>query len=290
MKTAIITGATSGIGFATAKTLLEQNWRVIGIGHRQERCAQAKEAVLSLLPSADVTFLCHDLTHQSEVHRAADELAAYLQQNGIAGIDALILNAGGVRSYYTTSAEGYEQQLALNYLSGVLLTHRLLPQLTSATGRVLWTGSGSHKNMRIHWDDLMLQKRYNALAAYKQSKLCAMLFAQAFNQRLGETGVKMYVVDPGLVNTEIGCKETGGLVRFVWSLRKRHGVSPEVPAQTFSYVCNHTPAPEGLYYYNCALVPHSRYADDPSNIDRMLIISEQLCGVRFQEFQKEEAV
>ncbi len=290
MKTAVITGATSGIGYATAKALLEQNWRVIGIGHRQERCAQARATLTSLLPDSDATFLCYDLTNQTEVHRAADEVAAQLQQNDISGIDALILNAGCVRSYYTTSAEGYEQQLALNYLSGVLLTHRLLPQLSSIQGRVLWTGSGSHKNMGIHWDDLMLQKHYNPLTAYKQSKLCAMLFAQGFNQKLGESGVRMYVIDPGLVNTEIGSKETGGLVRFVWSLRKRHGVSPDVPAQTFAYVCNHMPAPEGLYYYNCALAPYSGYADDPGHIERMLAVSEQLCGVRFQNFQKEEAV
>ena len=286
MKTAIITGATSGIGFAITKALLEQQWRVIGIGHRNERCAQAEAAIHALLPNADVTFLCHDLTNQSYVHAAADEVTAQLTQKGIAGIDALILNAGCVRSYYTTSAEGYEQQLALNFLSGVLLTHRLLPQLSAASGRVLWTGSGSHKNMRVHWDDLMLQKQYNPLAAYKQSKLCAMLFTQGFNQRMSATGVRMYVIDPGLVNTEIGNKETSGLVRFVWSLRKRHGVSPEVPAQTFAYVCSHMPAPEGLYYYNCASAPHSPYADDARYIDRMFLISEQLCGVRFQ---KEEA-
>ncbi len=290
MKTAIITGATSGIGFATAKTLLEQNWRVIGIGHRQERCMQARAKLLSLLPDANVTFLCYDLTNQTQVHLAADEITAYLKQNEIAGIDALILNAGCVRSYYTTSAEGYEQQLALNFLSGVLLTHRLLPQLTAVRGRVLWTGSGSHKNMRIHWDDLMLQKHYNPLTAYKQSKLCAMLFAQGFNQKRKESGVRMYVIDPGLVNTEIGNKETGGLVRLVWTLRKRSGVSPDVPAQTFAYVCNHMPALEGLYYYNCALASYSPYADDPKHIGRMFSVSEQLCGVRFENVHKEEAV
>ena len=283
MKTAVITGATSGIGFAAAKALLEQNWRVIGIGHRKERCMEAKDIMLSVLPQADITFFCHDLTNQSQVHLAADEISAHLKQNDIPGIDALILNAGCVRSYYTTSAEGYEQQLALNYLSGVLLTHRLLPLLTASQGRVLWTGSGSHKNMCIRWDDLMLQKHYNPLTAYKQSKLCAMLFAQGFNRKLNNSGVRMYVVDPGLVNTEIGSKETGGLVRFVWSLRKRHGVSPEVPAQTFAYLCNHTPAPEGLYYYNCALAPYSKYADDPNYMERMLTISEQLCGVRFEQ-------
>ncbi len=96
-----------------------------------------------------------------------------LAQQESGGLDALILNAGGVRSWYTTTAEGYEQQFALNYLSGVLLTHRLLDALMLRGGRVLWTGSGSHKHTHVHWDDIMLQKRYSCLMAYKQSKVCA---------------------------------------------------------------------------------------------------------------------
>ena len=172
------------------------------------------------MPGADVHFIIADLMQQAQVLGAADEILTILSQEENMGLDALILNAGGVRSWYTTTAEGYEQQFALNYLSGVLLTHRLLDALILRGGRVLWTGSGSHKNARVHWDDIMLQQHYSCLTAYKQSKVCGMLFAQAFNRHYASEGVRMYVVDPGLVNTEIGSKSTGFPVSQFWSLRR----------------------------------------------------------------------
>ncbi|MEL7610706.1 MAG: SDR family NAD(P)-dependent oxidoreductase [Bacillota bacterium] len=280
MKTAVVTGATSGIGLCVMKTLLEQGWRVLGIGRANERC---QTAACTLPKDAAFHFFRADLMQQSEVRRAADEINAYLEEHGIEGLDALILNAGCTRSSYSTTAEGFEQQFALNYLSGVLLTRLLLPLLLKAKGSVLWTGSNSHKHARVHWEDIMLQRRYNPLIAYKQSKICGLLFSQAFNRRFIKRGVRMYVIDPGLVNTEIGCKDTGSLVRLVWNLRKRGGVPPEVPAQTYAYVLSCDPAPEGLYFYNCAQAPYSKYADDTERAERLFRLSETLCGVRFEE-------
>ena len=103
---------------------------------------------------------------------------------------------------------------------------RLLPFLQKAGGRVLITGSNSHKGIRVHWDDVMLRRGYNPLTAYKQSKLCNLLFAKALNDRYPAYGIRAYVVDPGLVNTSIGNKKTGTLVNWFWSLHKRHGDPP----------------------------------------------------------------
>lgn len=280
MKTAVVTGATSGIGLAVMKTLLERGWRVLGIGRADERC---QAAACALPKDAQFHFFRADLMQQSEVHRAATEISAYLNEHGIEGLDALILNAGCTRSFYSTTAEGFEQQFALNFLSGVLLTRLLLPLLCKAKGRVVWTGSNSHKHARVHWEDVMLQRHYNPLTAYKQSKICSLLFSQAFNRRFVKRGVRMIVIDPGLVNTEIGCKDTGSLVRFIWNLRKRSGVSPEVPAQTYACVLGSNPAPEGLYFYNCAPARYSKYADDAERAERLFRLSETLCGISFEE-------
>jgi hypothetical protein len=93
--------------------------------------------------------------------------------------------------------------------------------------------------------------------------------------------VKAYVVDPGLVNTDIGGKDTGGLVGAFWNLRRRGGVDPEVPAQTYAYLCSRQPAPEGLYYHDCRTAAYSKHADDVADANRLFELSEQLCGVRF---------
>jgi len=88
-------------------------------------------------------------------------------------------------------------------------------------------------------------------------------------------------VDPGLVNTDIGSKDTGGLVGAFWKLRRRGGVNPEVPAQTYAFLCSRQPAPEGLYYHNCRPAAYSKRADDAADAKRLFELSEQLCGVKF---------
>lgn len=276
MKTVVITGATSGIGFEAACAITAQGLRVIGVGRSAERCERAREALLSGMPEANVDFVCGDLSSQREVHAVADAILSLL---GDEGLWVLISNAGGVRSWYTTTADGYEMQFALNHLAGFLLAHRLWPRLKQAGGRIILTGSNSHKMARMHWKDIMFQRRYSCLMAYKQSKLCNMLFAAELNRR--QSAVKAYVVDPGLVNTDIGNKETSGLVDVFWKLRKRGGVDPEVPAQTYAFLCSRQPAPEGLYYHNCRSVAYSKRVNDAADAKRLFELSEQLCGVKF---------
>jgi NAD(P)-dependent dehydrogenase (short-subunit alcohol dehydrogenase family) len=286
MKTAVITGATSGIGFAAAQALADQGWRVIGVGHSKKNSEAAKARLLRIAPEADITFVYGDLAQQSEVHRIADEVSALLNKQG-GMLDALISNAGGVRNWYTTTEQGYELQFALNHLAGFLLTYRLLPHLIGSGGKLILTGSGSHKHMRIRWNDIMFEKRYSPLFAYKQSKLANMLFAKEFNRRYSDEGIRAYVVDPGLVNTDIGSKQTGGLTHLFWELRKKNGVSPDKAAQTYKYLCGLPEHPEGLYYRDCEPSAYSRYADNEEHAKQLFDLSEQLCGITFERSIKE---
>ncbi len=302
MKTIVITGATSGIGLEVARILTRQGCFVIGIGHSEANCKQAKENILSENPDAKITYFSADLMQQREVLRAAEEIAACLTADCGGGLDALINNVGCVRSWYSTTDEGYEQQFALNHLAGFLLTYKLLPFLKKAGGRVIMTGSESHKGIKVHWEDIMLRRGYNPLTAYKQSKLCNLLFAKGFNDRFAASGVctrgvdfyggvrfqcfpaasgiRAYVVDPGLVNTDIGNKKTGTLVNFIWTLRKRHGVPPAVPAETYAFLCGQKEAPAGLYYHLCKESAYSRQVTS-ENADRLFALSERLCGIRY---------
>lgn len=226
MKTVVITGATSGIGLEVARLLAGQGFNVLGIGRDEARCRQAEASILSENPGARVACFAADLMQQREVVRIASVIRNLLDAQWNGELHALINNAGCVRSRYMTTEDGYEQQFALNHLAGFMLTHMLLPVLLKARGCVILTGSNSHKGIRVHWKDPMFRRWYNPLIAYKQSKLCNILFAKGLNDRYGNTGIRAYVVDPGLVKTDIGNKETGFLVNLVWSLRKRHGVPP----------------------------------------------------------------
>lgn len=282
MKTVVITGATSGIGYEIARMLARLDCTVIGIGRSEESCGHACERIRSENPGRKIAYFTADLMQQREINRLAEELSAYLTEHCGGALDALINNAGCVRSWYTTTEEGYEQQFALNHLAGFLLTYRLLPFIQKARGKVIMTGSESHKGIRVHWDDVMLAGGYHPLTAYKQSKLCNMLFAKGLNDRLLDRGVRAYVVNPGLVNTDIGNKQTGGLVDLVWRLRKRHGVLPDVPARTYAFLCGAGNEPGGLYYYLCREGKCGRQVTS-ENADRLFALSERLCGVSFGE-------
>ena len=282
MNTIVITGATSGIGLETARILTRQGYFVIGIGHSEENCERAKENIVSENPQAKIYYFLADLMQQREVLQVAAEIKAYLNENCDGQLYALINNAGCVRSWYMTTDEGYEQQFALNYLSGFLLTYELLPFLHKANGRVIMTGSQSHKGIKVRWDDVMLRRGYNPLTAYKQTKLCNILFAKGLNDRYAASGIHAYVVDPGLVNTNIGNKKTGGLVNFIWALRKRHGVPPAVPAKTYAFLCNQEASPSGLYYYLCK---ENRYSGQVTseNADKLFALSQRLCGIHYDK-------
>ncbi len=276
----VITGASSGIGLAAAQTLAVNGFSVIGIGRDAARCDAAKNTILASCPDADVRFLSADLLSQREVMRAASEISSLLQSDHNGRLHALINNAGCVRGRYMTTDEGYEHQFALNHLASFLLTKELLPFIGRAQGRVIMTGSDSHNGIRIAWDDIMFSKRYRPLAAYKQSKLCNMLFARELNDRYSADGIRAYVVDPGLVRTDIGNKNTGFLVDLVWSVRKLGGTGTDIPAQTYAFLCLHPVHPEGLYYY---LSKEKRYSGEVSsfNSGRLFALSEKLCGIRY---------
>jgi len=275
MKTIVITGATSGIGLAVLKSALQKGYHVIGIGRSQEKM----DRIQNELHTEHLTFLKADLMELEEIKQLGDEIKAYFMMHQSDYLYALINNAGCVRSWYSTNSMGYEQQFALNHLAGYALTSYLLPLLIQGQGRILFTSSGSHRHMKIHWNDLMFEKRYHPLLAYKQSKLCNVIMALILNHRYQDQGIHAYAVDPGLVYTEIGNKDTGGLVRLVWNFRKKKGVHPDQPAQTYLYLLDQENPPQGLYYKGFKSIKYNKQAN-LKNAERCILVSERLTNIK----------
>ncbi len=276
-KAIIVTGATAGIGYAVAETLLQRGFYVIGIGRNAKSAGEASEKLSAHF--ADFEYLYGDISRRNDVERLAGELSCIIEQKFDGKLFALINNAGCVKRYYITTPEGFEEQFATNHLAGFLFAHHMMPFLKNAGGRVIFTGSNSHKSMKIRFNDIMLKRKYNPLTAYKQSKLCNMLLALSINQMYNNAKVNAFVVDPGLVSTDIGNKNTGGLVSVVWNFRKKSGEDPKVCAKTYSYLCEDA-VKAGLYHYKCAPAKYSKEVNT-DNAQKLFELSEKMCNIEF---------
>jgi NAD(P)-dependent dehydrogenase (short-subunit alcohol dehydrogenase family) len=282
-KTAVITGATAGIGLATATALARQGTWVIGVGRNAQRSKAAGDAIRVACPGARVNMLLADLSVQSEVRRLAEDVRKLLAENGVTCLDMLVNDAGTYTDHYVRTVDGAERTLAVNHFAPFLLTLELLPLLkASPDARVVTVSSESHFRTWINLKRLNHPFVYNGLWAYKVSKLANVLFTMEINRRLTGTNVRAFAVDPGLVKTDIGLKGTHGISNLVWKLRQRSGVPPEKPAETIAYLCSeptlrHT---SQAYWRDLLPLPPSRQAQNEATARSLWEFSCQFCDIK----------
>jgi retinol dehydrogenase 12 len=282
-KTIVVTGATSGIGLATATQLARQGADIIGIGRSPQRCQAAEQKLQALNPAGVVKYLVADLTLQVEVRRLAEAVRQLAAGCRRPALDGLVNNAGTFTYWLALTAEGFETQWALNHLTPFLLTLELLPLLQAAPGaRIVTVSSESHYHTALNWADIQLRRRYNGLQAYKQTKLANVLFTAELNRRLGpDSKVVAFAADPGLVDTEIGLKGTPGVVRWVWQRRRAAGIPAEQAAAGIVYLLE-DPAPVAsgeVYWRHAQPRKPSQQAQDRPAARRLWSLSAQMCGI-----------
>jgi len=281
-KTAVITGATSGIGLATAQALAQQGWYIIGIGRSEERCVQAK-ATIEKAGASGCEFTVADLSSQNQIKRAAKEIMLMSQNGGRGTLDVLINNAGTFSNWFIQTEDGIELQFAVNYLAHFHLTLALLPALSKASEpRIISVSSASHRHTHLRWNDIQLRKHYSGLRAYKQTKLANVLFSAEFNRRYAaRTGIQAFVADPGLVRTEIGLKSSGGLAKLVWKVRMAQGRPPIEGAETSVFLATEPTVYNSgqLYWRNNMPVAPDASALNQAAAERLWQISERMCGI-----------
>ena len=283
-KVFVVTGATSGIGLAAARQLLELGDSVIGIGRSAERCREQEERLRErILPGAHVRLLTADLSLQSEVLRAAREIEATLGQWQCSCLDGLINNAATVPFWQTFTPEGFDLQWAVNHLAPFLLTAQLLPLLKRAPmARVVTVSSASHYGAKLNWDDIQLRRHYNPLRAYGQTKLANVLFTLELDRRLRKrSSVRAFAADPGLVNTELGLKSNSFLARWAWDLRRRGGITSEESARGVVFLATEPSIQDAdaVYWKHGHPKAPSSYATNSEAAAQLWRLSAQMCGL-----------
>lgn len=240
-KVCLVTGATAGIGQETAKGLAQRGATVIVVGRNEEKTRGVVETLRQETGNASVEPMLADLSVQAQIHRLAEEFKSRYTR-----LDVLVNNAGAVMMSRQESSDGIEMTFALNHLNYFLLTTLLLDVLqASAPSRVIVVSSSAHQGGKMNWDNLLLTRRYNAWAAYSQSKLANVLFTYELARRLEGTGVTVNALHPGFVASNFISTNNGSWTRFVRRLLHMAAISVERGAETPIYLAT-SPEVEGV--------------------------------------------
>uniref|UniRef100_A0A7N8YN73 Si:dkey-73n8.3 n=1 Tax=Mastacembelus armatus TaxID=205130 RepID=A0A7N8YN73_9TELE len=281
-KTAIVTGANTGIGKETAKDLAGRGVRVILACRDLAKGEQAARDIMREVNGANVVAWQLDLADTKSICQFAENI-----YNTEKELHYLINNAGVAICPYAMTVDGYELQFGVNHLGHFFLTFLLLDLLKhSAPSRVINVSSAVHIMGKIQFDDLSGEKDYHPVRAYAQSKLANILFTRELAKRTEgrvSLGVTAYSVDPGMVNTDI----TRHIRRPLVGLFKAFGFMLKNPAEgayTTIY-CTVTPENQlftGGYYRDCASAKTCRAGQDDSTALKLWAVSCHLLGIRWR--------
>lgn len=258
-KVCLVTGASSGIGEATALGLARQNATVIGIGNNPRRIDKTKEHIFSETGN-EIDFIRADLSRQSELRQAVDVFRLKYQR-----LDVLINNAGSFFPLRRESVDGIEMNFALNHLAYFMLTNLLLDNLyASVPARIVNVSSNSHYGNPIDFTDIQYKHSYRPLKAYGRTKHANVLFTYELAQRLEGTSVTANALHPGWVRTKIA-RNLGWLADLFMPLIQINAMSPEEGARTSLFLATSPEVEDtsGKFFINCKQVD-----SDPNTYDR----------------------
>ena len=209
-RSVIVTGATSGIGRATALGLATMGAHVAITGRDRGR-TEAAAREIEATSGGSVDMVVADFSSQVEVRRLADELLGTLPR-----IDVLVNNVGGYWHTRHVTVDGLERTFAINHLAPFLLTNLLLERLKeSGPARVVTVASDAQSMGQIAFSDLQGERSYSGSRAYSQSKLANIMFTYELARRLGTASVTANALHPGLVSTSFGADDPSIIQRLV---------------------------------------------------------------------------
>ncbi|CCH54984.1 short chain dehydrogenase [Fibrisoma limi BUZ 3] len=200
-RVAIVTGANSGIGYEVALGLAKKDIEVILACRNGQKADEARAKIIDEYAGARVNCLLLDTSSLRSVEDFAAQFSAKHQT-----LDLLINNAGIMMSPYEVTEDGFENQLATNYLGHFALTGRLLPLMTRTPGsRIVTLSSLSYKWAEIQFGDFHAEKGYSRTKAYGQSKRACLMFAFELQHRLSAAGydTRSVAAHPGLSKTNL---------------------------------------------------------------------------------------
>lgn len=275
-KICLVTGASSGIGKATALGLARMGATVVMVCRDVARGQAPLAEIRQKSGNNSIDLLVADLSSQEAIRSLANEYRSKYQQ-----LHVLINNAG---VYYTkrhVTVDGLEAMFAVNYLARFLLTNLLLDIInSSAPARIINVAGAYHAKGKINFDDLQGERDFDGQRANHQSKLADVLFTYELARRLEGTGVTVNCLHPGMVATSLVDKDKDFPVffKYLYKLSKPLMKSPAQGAETSLYLSS-SPEVEGItgqYFVNKKIAESSPESHDTQLAQRLWTVSEKL--------------
>jgi NAD(P)-dependent dehydrogenase (short-subunit alcohol dehydrogenase family) len=292
-KLAVITGASSGIGFAAARALAAKGAHVILAVRSAEKGAAAMDAIRQQHPAATLDVMALDLASLDNVRRFAQDFLSRFSS-----LPLLINNAGVMAVPRRKTADGFELQFGTNHLGHFALTGLLLPAILAAPGaRVVTVSSFNHTFGRIEFDNLNAERHYGRWEAYNQSKLANLLFAYELQRRFTAAGVDAIsaACHPGYASTNLqlaGPRMDGSRAgELMWRFAHLFGQSTDAGALPTLYAATAPGVSGGDYIGPTGLgglygppgkVQSNSRSHDTSVARRLWEVSEQLTHTHYE--------
>jgi NAD(P)-dependent dehydrogenase (short-subunit alcohol dehydrogenase family) len=276
-KVCLITGATNGIGKATAAALAKRGAHLLLHGRNAEKGAAVVSALKRESGNEAIELVQADFASLADVRRLAETVRARAPR-----LHRLINNAGLFNMRRAVTKDGYEASFAVNHLAPFLLTNLLLDTLkASQPSRIIVVSSAGHRGPPLDFDDLQSERLYRGLRAYQCSKLANLLFTRMLAKRLSGMRVTINALHPGLVNTGIGGGVTGPGTLVMRAAFALMGKSPEEGARTVVYLATSPDVEEvsGGYFIDEKRAEASPEAQDDAAAARLWQVSEKLTGL-----------
>ena len=275
-KAVLVTGASAGIGRATAIGLARRGARLLLTGRDPARCDEALAAVRAA-GATDARMFRTDFSRLAAVHELAAAIRAHTGR-----LDVLVNNAAVVSVRRKLTADGHELTFAVNHLAPFLLTGLLLPLLRPGA-RIVNVASEAHHWGALDFDDLHNERSYRSLRVYGQSKTANILWSTELARRLEGSGVTSNSLHPGAIRTNLGRGQG-----FGWDLLQRvvgllfmkpveQGAATSIHLATSAEV----EGVSGRYFADCREKQPAAYAVDAQNSEPLWEVSEELVGFRY---------
>lgn len=272
----VVTGATRGIGRATAKGLAVLGAMLVLVCRRREDGDKVARELAESSPAPPAAVVTADLSSQRSIREAAEVI-----RDRYPRLHVLVNNAGVIPKTRETTVDGLEMQFAVNHLAYFLLTELLLDRLEAgAPSRVVSVSSGAHQGGTLDFSDLQSERRYDPVRVYGRTKLANVLFTYELARRVRDAGITANCLHPGVIATKLladymNVPLVGGAIASTF------GARPDEGSETSIYLAA-SPEVEGVtgrYFVGCQPTRSSPASYDEGLQHRLWEESARLTGL-----------